>query len=162
MGRFLAGVASALLLMGAGIVIWRSQADAVAVVPPPPGLAPAALGIADLAPPPEASERTREQKRFDRYDKDRNGAVTAAEYLANRRKAYDRLDTNRDGQLSFSEYGAKAVLKFAGADRDKSGVLNASEFLTTRVVRQDSRRANCPPPLQARQAPPPEGDGEEG
>ena len=30
---------------------------------------------------PEATERTREQKRFDRYDKDRDGKVTREEYL---------------------------------------------------------------------------------
>lgn len=34
----------------------------------------------DDTPLPEASAKTREQKRFDRYDKDRDGAITREEY----------------------------------------------------------------------------------
>ena len=88
---------------------------------------------------PEASDRTREQKRFDRYDKDRNGAVTREEYLASRRKAYARLDLNQDGQLSFDEWAAKTTTKFAAADGDRSGSMNSSR------VRQDSSQASEDP-----------------
>ena len=51
---------------------------------------------------PRALPKTREQKRFGRYDKDRDGAITRDEYLASRRKAYAKLDTNGDGRLSFA------------------------------------------------------------
>ena len=103
------------------------------------------MGLADLAPPPQASERTREEKRFARYDKDKNGAVGRDEYLAARRKNFDKLDTNNDGRLSFEEYAIKGETKFAAADRDRNGALNATEFATTRVVRKTKSRRNCPP-----------------
>ena len=40
--------------------------------------------LADLAGSPAASERTREEKRFARYDKDRNGGLNAAEFALTR------------------------------------------------------------------------------
>ncbi len=101
------------------------------------------MGIADLAPPPQASERTREEKRFSRYDKDRNGAVARAEYLGGRQKGFAKLDANGDGRLSFDEYAVKAVVKFAAADKDRNGGLNATEFATTRVIRKPVVRPKC-------------------
>jgi Ca2+-binding EF-hand superfamily protein len=94
---------------------------------------------------PEASPKTREEKRFGRYDKDRNGAITRDEYLVSRRKAYAKLDGDGDGRLSFDEWATKTTTKFAGADRDKSGSMNAAEFATTAVKRKPARRAPCPP-----------------
>jgi EF hand len=145
MWRFLAGVASALLLVTAGILIWRGQADAVQLVPGAPAAADDALGFADVSGPLEATEKTREQKRFSRYDKDKNGGVSRDEYLLARRKGFAKLDVNGDGKLSFDEYAVKTSTKFAGADKDRSGVLTPAEFLTTRVVRK-AGKTNCPPP----------------
>lgn len=161
MVRFLAGVAATLLLVTAGFFIWRAQAFRVVPLVPPTAVAtgPAApMSIADVADPPAATERTREQKRFDRYDKDRNGTVNRDEYLANRKKAFAKLDTNGDGKLSFEEYAVKTTTKFNTADRDHNGVLNASEFVATRVVRKTKPRLKCPPSLrtQAPEGPPEE------
>lgn len=147
MGRFLAGVASALLMMAAGIFIWRSQADAGQMAPPP-ARAETPLGLLDVTDPPQASEKTREEKRFNRYDRDKNGGVAADEYLFSRRKAYAKLDINGDGKLSFDEYAVKTITKFNGADKDRSGILTPAEFLTTRVVRAKPKSTNCPPPLR--------------
>lgn len=147
MGRFLAGVASALLMMAAGLFIWRSQADA-GQVSAPASNAEAPLGLLDVADPPQASEKTREEKRFSRYDRDKDGGVAAEEYLHSRRKAYARLDVNGDGKLSFDEYAIKTIAKFNGADKDRSGVLTPAEFLTTKVVRAKPKSTNCPPPLR--------------
>lgn len=144
MWRFLAGVASALLLSGAGLFWWTSSrpesplAQAMA-----PALA-ASTASEKPAPPPEAEERTREEKRFDRYDKDRDQTITPEEYLASRRKAYAKLDANADGRLSFDEWAKKTTDKFAKADGDKSRVLSREEFATTKVVRK--ARPACPPP----------------
>ena len=150
MWRYLAGVGSALLLMTAGLFLWRAQADKASPIPAAPSAAAdAPLGIADLAPPPEASERTREEKRFARYDKDKNGAVGRDEYLVGRQKGFAKLDLNHDGRLSLDEYAVKAVTKFAAADRDKNGALNATEFATTRVVRKAKPKLKCPPSLRA-------------
>lgn len=147
MGRFVAGVVSAVLLMVAGAFLWQSlNAPANAIPEPPPAVASAALGLADVAQPLEATEKTREEKRFSRYDKDKNGAVSREEYLASRRKAYAKLDIDGDGRLSFEEYAVKTVTKFSKADGDRTGALTPAEFLTTRVVRKSPGSRNCPPP----------------
>jgi hypothetical protein len=147
MGRFLAGVASTLLLVGAGLIWWtngKQSAPLLSAVAPPLARSTAASDGA----PPEAEERTREQKRFDRYDKDRNEQVSADEYLANRRKAFARLDTDHDGRLGFDEWAKKTIDKFAGADADRSKALTRTEFATTRVVRKARQKPNCPPPAR--------------
>lgn len=147
MGRFLAGVASALLLVGAGLFWWtsgtRDEPVLSAFAPP---LARAAAASAEPVRPPEAEERTREEKRFDRYDKDRDAAITADEYLATRRKAFAKLDANGDGRLGFEEWAKKTTDKFAKADSDRSAVLTRAEFATTKIVRASRPQPNCPPP----------------
>ena len=140
-------------MVAAVMLVINKRARSDAALP----LAPAALvpdggvqAAAPLpAPVPEARDRTREQKRFDRYDKDRNGTVTREEYLAARRKAFAKLDTDHDGKLSFDEWAIKAETKFAGADTDKSGTLTAAEFATTAVKRKPARRAPCAPAASA-------------
>lgn len=94
---------------------------------------------------PAATARTREEKRFGRYDKDKDGKITRDEYLVARHKAYAKLDRDGNGQLSFDEWAIKATTKFAGADGDKSGAMSATEFATTAVKRKARVRANCPP-----------------
>jgi hypothetical protein len=155
----MAGGLAALLLATAGVVLF-GRARPVAVLPARPVVAAsgqAAGGTAaDASLPdsvPEASERTREQKRFDRNDKDRDGTVTRAEYLQPRRKAFAKLDANGDGQLSFDEWAAKAEGKFAAADADKSGGLTRPEFASTAVKhRAGPRRGPCAPATAAQPA----------
>jgi len=154
MGRFLAGVASALLLAGAGIFLWTSRAG----VEPPIGAPRAAQAGQPLAgdPPgeaPAASDRTREQKRFGRVDKDRNGTITAGEYFAGRQKAFGKLDADRDGRLSFDEWAIKSREKFAKADADRSKTLTAAEFATTAVVRKARPKCICAPAKGAEEEP---------
>lgn len=151
MWRFLAGVGSALALVAAGLFLFRSDA-ATEKLPPAPRMAAAGSpGSEPTLPddPPAATPRTREQKRFDRYDKDRDGRITRDEYLASRRKAYAKLDANGDGRLSFDEWAAKTTTKFATADKGRDGALDAAEFATTAVKRKAARRVNCPPPAAA-------------
>jgi hypothetical protein len=166
MWRFLAGVGSTILLITAGFLIWQRQADTAQVIPPAPLAAVGApeqanaQAFADDLGPPTATEKTREQKRFSRYDKDKNGAVAREEYLAARRKAFAKLDVNGDGRLSFEEHAVKSLTKFAKADRDRSGQLTAAEFLTTRILRKAPAK-KCPRPSPLRRAEPaiePDGD----
>lgn len=148
MWRFLAGVASALLLSGAGMIWWTNgarQSPALAAFEPP--LARTA-DWTNIAEPPQAEERTREQKRFDRYDKDRNDLITTEEYLTSRRKAYAKLDTNGDGRLTFDEWARKTTDKFAKADTDKSKSLSRTEFATTKTIRKAAPVRACPPPRE--------------
>lgn len=135
----LAGIAAAAL-------IWTGDPRPAAALPPPPQQTEAVEADEPLPDTvPEASPKTREEKRFGRYDKDRDGAITRDEYLVSRRKAYAKLDKDGDGRLSFEEWATKTTTKFAGADRDKSGSMSAAEFATTAVKRRPARRAPCPP-----------------
>ena len=162
MGRFLAGVAAALLLVTGEFFIWQAQADRGTVVPALATATTAApMGLADPAGPPAASERTREEKRFSRYDKDKNGAVARGEYLVARRKNFAKLDVNGDGKLGFEEYAVKAVVKFAAADKDKNGALAPREFALTRVVRKSAPKCACKPATRAPAAAPAEDAPEE-
>ena len=150
MWRYLLGGLAALLLLGAGWLLFHGEtrSDAAVRSGAMTRLAPVEEAQAGEAAPvvlPEAPERSREQKRFDRYDKDRDAKITREEYLVQRRKAYARLDVNGDGTLSFDEWAVKATTKFAEADRDKSGAMTAPEFATTAVKRKGPFRANCPP-----------------
>lgn len=146
MWRFLAGVGSALALMAAGLFLFRGQAATEAVrmaaAPPPANVA---MTGSDPIDPPRATDRTREQKRFDRYDKDRDGKITRDEYLVSRRKAYAKLDADDDGRLSFDEWAAKTTGKFVKADAGRNGALDPVEFATTAVKRKPARRVECPP-----------------
>lgn len=151
MWRYAAGSVATLLLVAAGWLIFNGQARPDPLLPSPAPLTTqaavtdqAAMDDTDL---PEATARTREQKRFDRYDKDRNASITREEYLASRRKAFAKLDVNGDGRLSFDEWAVKTTKRFADADRDKSGTLTAAEFATTAPKRKAPRPAcRCPQP----------------
>lgn len=146
--RFFAGVVSALLLVTAGLVVYRGWAadDPIIAAAPPPRLAPeqpVQYGVLEEIAVPKAPVKTREERRFDRYDKDCNDAITREEYLASRRKAFAKLDTNGDGRLSFEEWAIRTTTKFAGADADKSGAMSRAEFATTAVQRRTPAKTRC-------------------
>lgn len=146
MWRYFAMAGAALLLGLAGFFLFRSSSVSALKLPAAPAARAATAAAEDPPLPaeaPRASDRTREQKRFDRYDKDRNDAVTREEYLLSRRKAYARLDANRDGRLDFDEWAAKTTIKFAGADADKSGTLSRAEFVATAPKVRAAARPRC-------------------
>lgn len=93
-------------------------------------------------PPPVASQKSRDEKRFARADKDDDGRITAAELFEPRRKAFAKLDTNGNGTLSFEEWAVKTVDKFASADRDRSGWLTPAEYVLT-APKPPKRKAVC-------------------
>jgi hypothetical protein len=138
------GGAGALLLAVAGMFLFRGAAAPEAKTPPAPVEAVQA-GEELPAEAPRASDKTREQKRFDRLDKDKNDSVTRDEFLAARRKAFAKLDTNGDGKLSFEEAAVRTTARFAGADKDKSGALTRAEFAATAPKpRKVAVRCRCP------------------
>ena len=79
--RFFAGAGSALLLVAAGFFIWTGLAqeddDPVPGAPAQGGSPPLVAGPPGR--PPSADERTREQRRFDRADRDNDGRITLEE-----------------------------------------------------------------------------------
>jgi hypothetical protein len=146
--RYFAGAGSALLLIMAGFFIWTGTAqdeseDPVAD-PPAESATPVPLRSGPPERPPSADERTKEQRRFDRSDRDRNGRVSLEELVYPRRRAFDRLDTDHDGRLSFEEWGVRTLAKFAEADADRDRTLTRPEFATTAPRRRPvTRRQNC-------------------
>lgn len=144
MWRYFVGGIAALLMAGAGIFLFQSRATPEPV-PPAPKAVQQTEAKGEEAQPAEVprADRSREEKRFDRSDKDRNGTVTLAELQQPRRKAFAKLDTNGDGKLSFEEWTARTSTKFAEADKDKSGGLTRAEFATTAPKRKVAARPQC-------------------
>jgi len=143
--RFFAGVGSALLLVAAGFFFWTGMAqDEGDPVPAPPAAPAGPIAAGPPARPPSADARTKEQRRFDRADRDNDGRVTLEELTFPRRKAYDRLDRDRDGRLSFEEWAVRTYEKFAGADANRDRALNRDEYATTAPRRRTpARQKNC-------------------
>jgi hypothetical protein len=110
--QFMAGAGSALLLVAAGVVFWSNRAlPDTSHAPAAPAAQAAEAGMESGTPaePPAADERTREQRRFDRADRDNDGRITLAELTYPRQRAFARLDINHDGRLSFEEWAVPAA-----------------------------------------------------
>ncbi len=132
MARFLAGAAACLLMITGAFLLWQGRAESGGQLPAaPPPRAETRAPIAPAARAPEATPKNREEKRFWRADKDKDGLIQAEELLAPRRKAYAKLDENGDGRLSFEEWAVKTIDKFNGADADRSRTLTPREYATT-------------------------------
>ncbi|NKJ41902.1 MULTISPECIES: hypothetical protein [unclassified Novosphingobium] len=154
MNRTLVGALGALMLVAAGVFWWQGHAavqrsQAVAAVPtgsPPSGAAEdESLPTADGdglqgAALPHASEATREQRRFDRFDKDRDGRITRNEMLAPRAKDFRKLDTDGNNLLSFEEWAVSTDNKFKAADANGDSALTRTEFATTK---QQAKKPAC-------------------
>jgi hypothetical protein len=151
MWRYLVGGIGVILLATAGVFWWKAGSAGRSATPSALFSAPASAATAvntDDPLPPQASDKTREEKRFSRYDKDKDGKVAREEYLAARRKAFAKLDLNGDGKLSFDEWAAKAIGRFDSADADKSGALSPPEFTTTKIARKTARPRCDPAPAK--------------
>ena len=134
MTRFIAGAVASFLLLTGAFLLWQGRAEQGPGLPgAPPPQSGSILKAAQPAPleAPEASPKSREEKRFSRADKDKNGRIVREELLGPRRKAFAKLDKNGNGALSFDEWGVKTIDKFAGADKDRSGWLTPAEYATT-------------------------------
>ena len=127
MARFLAGAAACFLLLTGAFLFWQSRAAEAPQLPPAPPARMTSSGVLapNLPAPPEASAKSREEKRFSRADKDKNGRVEREELLASRRKTFAKID------------------KFAGADKDRSGWLDAVEYATTAPPPPKKKRCSC-------------------
>ncbi len=144
MNRIVLGALAALLFVSAGLFWWQGRAEIDPGQPPPapedfaaPGSAPAPLPSADVSgklgpAPPEATEITREQRRFWRYDRDRDGRITRNEMLSVRTPAFRKLDIDGNNLLTFEEWAGATAEKFDGADRDRNRELSPAEFATTK------------------------------
>ncbi len=154
MGRLLIGGMAALLLVAGGLFWWQGRASREPLPqletapPPPPEIEALPEGDPDTvgeAPPmpAEASPQSREQKRFARYDRNRDGVITRIEMMGSRAKAFKALDTNGDNLLSFEEWAVATSDKFSKADVDKDGKLTPTEFATTAPKRAVKQKCRC-------------------
>lgn len=146
MARFLAGAAACLLLVTGAFLLWQGRAEQGPALPPAPSASGAPSMVTSASPLPQAPEATpksREQKRFSRADKDKDGKIAREELLGSRRKAFAKLDTNGNGALSFEEWGVKTLTKFAGADADRTGSLTPAEYASTAPPPPKKKRCAC-------------------
>ena len=131
--RWLAGVAAILLFVVAAVLAFMADAEGPALPPAPrPRLAVQLPGqLSPIGQAPSADPKAKEEKRFDRSDKNEDGRITLAELVEPRRKAFGKLDSNADGRLTFEEWAVKTIDKFEGADADGNKALTRAEFAAT-------------------------------
>lgn len=129
-----------LVLSGVGVIWWQARAAIEEGAPPPAPAAtandPEKLPLADPGSqtgpaPPELTQLNREQQRFARLDRNRDGAITRNEILATRTDAFRKLDADGNNLLTFEEWAVTTVDRFESADADRNGRLSPREFATT-------------------------------
>jgi hypothetical protein len=175
MNRIVLGAVFALLLTGAGLFWWQGRAATERGAPPPSLTAAKASADAPLpfahanglrgSAPPEADPLTREQRRFDRLDHDRDGRITANEMLAPRAAAFRKLDLDHNNLLSFQEWSVRTSKRFSGADGNHDGALSREEFATTKPKPGKHPACRCSPVPRSSgggQASPQDSGGDEG
>lgn len=119
--RFLAGAASCFLLLTGAFLLWQGRAEKSPLPPAPPPRPVNMAAYSTNLTAPEASPKSREEKRFSRADKNKDGKIESEELLGARRKAFAKLDSNGNGSLSFDEWAVKTIVKFQGATRIAAG-----------------------------------------
>ena len=152
MNRIVLGALVALALAGLGTFWWEGRAQVERAAPPPeqlattevlPELPPSEPGDMVGPAPPEASELTKEQRRFFRYDRNRDWRITRTEMLSSRTDAFRKLDKDGNNLLDFEEWAVATVTKFEGADADGDNRLTPAEFATTAPKPRRKSRCAC-------------------
>ncbi len=152
MNRLLLGGVLSLVLAGVGLIWWQSRAQVEEAAPPPPemreGPADDDIPHADVGDltgpaPPEATDLTREQRRFFRYDRNRDLKITRNEMLSTRTAAFRKLDKDGNNLLTFEEWAVTTVDRFEGADANGDRSLDQAEFATTAPKRSAKPKCSC-------------------
>lgn len=139
-------------MVSVGLFWLQGRAEVEKAAPPPEAVsnppAPQGLPSADIKgligpEPPEATELTREQRRFGRYDRDRDGRVTRVEMLSTRTPGFRELDKDGNNLLTFEEWAVTTAERFEGADADGDGELTPAEFATTAPKRKPKPACEC-------------------
>lgn len=131
-----------LALVSLGLFWWQGRAEVERGAPPPApeelnakpdpeDLPTADPGEMQGPVPPEATELTREQRRFFRYDRNRDLRITRNEMMASRTDAFRKLDVDGNNLLTFEEWAVSTANRFKSADRNGNLELTPEEFATT-------------------------------
>lgn len=148
MRRLVAGIAAGLFITSAAVLLASDgEAETESVLPSAPMTAADAGGrelpvIPELGPPPAADPVSKEEKRFNRVDKDRDELISLSEIVQPRRSAFAKLDLDGNGELRFEEWAIKTIDKFEGADADGNGMLTRQEYATT-APKPRAPKAKC-------------------
>ncbi len=155
MDRMILGAVLALMLAGVGMFWWqgRAQVEEAAPPPEPESIAteePAEPELPETDPgdlrgptPPEATQLSREQRRFFRYDRNRDLSITRSEMLSTRTSAFKKLDKDGNNLLTFEEWAVSTATKFDGADANGDRKLTQAEFATTAPKRKPKPACRC-------------------
>lgn len=163
MNRIVLGALAALLLVGAGIFWWQGRAETErgADLPAAPAAAASGEALPDVsgaglrgATPPEVDEVTREQRRFDRLDRNRDSRVDRVEMLGPRVAGFRKLDKDGNNLLSFEEWAVKTSDRFRAADANRNASLDRAEFATTKPKRSAKPKCDCAPRRQGKRSAP--------
>ena len=156
MDRLILGAVLALMLATVGLFWWQGKAQVEEAAPPPPEPlqtvqdVPLEPELPETDPgalrgpaPPEATQLTREQTRFFRYDRNRDLSISRAEMLSTRTSAFRKLDKDGNNLLTFEEWAVTTVDKFDGADANRDRKLTQAEFATTAPKPVKKKRCTC-------------------
>lgn len=154
MNRIVLGAFCALLMVGIGLFWLQGRAQVEEGAPPPapstqPSQAdPEDLPVADISgldgpAPPESTELTREERRFFRYDRNRDRKITRNEMLSTRTDAFRDLDTDGNNLLTFEEWAITTSTRFAEMDANGNQELTPAEFATSAPKPRPKPRCNC-------------------
>ncbi|MHA7818383.1 MAG: EF-hand domain-containing protein [Erythrobacter sp.] len=150
MRQTILGVFVGLILAGVGTFWWQGRAQVETNAPPPPEVEEVAETDPDALPesdpgdmigpaPPEASELTREERRFFRYDRNRDRIITRNEMLSTRSDAFRKLDVDSNNLLTFEEWAVTTSDRFKKMDANGNDQLTPVEFATSAPPRRASR-----------------------
>ena len=154
MNRTVLGAIGALLMAAAGLFWWQGRAAVESAAPPPPTRAEipdegdlaaiptedgAGLMGADL---PQVDEDTREERRFNRLDRNRDNLISRSEALQPRVAMFRKLDRDGNNLLSFEEWAVATSNRFKAGDANGDGNLTRAEFATTKP-KQAQQRPGC-------------------
>ena len=154
MKQLLVGAAVALLSTSVGLWFWQSHAGTEISIPLPPPELPVELGLPEAGPdapkfglapptPPAAPKASREEQRFNRYDRNRDELVSRLEMMSSRTKDFKKLDKDGNNLLSFEEWAAATGARFATADGNTDRLLTRKEFAVTRPKRAAKPNCRC-------------------
>lgn len=141
-----------MLMLTAGFFFWIGAQEQEPIVPKAPPQQPQeventlpvasadALSNGPAPPePPQSYKASREEMRFNRYDRDRDEVITRLELMSSRTKAFKKLDKDDDNLLTFEEWAVATSDRFERADRDNNNQLTRTEFRSTRPKRSAPR-----------------------